>query len=242
MPPARPGAEPRLSPVHWPQAWRIIASRYPPIPLYESLTDDPAIWDALVRLEELTNPRVRDAVGQLALVAPGERVSGPGASFVMAAFTHVNPKGSRFSDGRYGVYYAAAALETALRETIHHFEIFAGDSADPPREEDMRVLVGRVSAEFHDLSTLEPARQAALLDPAHYGQSREFARPLRDQGANGIVYPSVRHAGGQCLAAFRPKAVGMPRQERHLRYRWNGQRVDRYFDYRLDRWIALPVP
>jgi hypothetical protein len=34
--------------VDWPQAWRIIASRYPPIRLFERLTDDPAIWDALL--------------------------------------------------------------------------------------------------------------------------------------------------------------------------------------------------
>jgi hypothetical protein len=64
-------------------------------------------------LEQLTNPRVRDEVGDIALVPPEERVSGPGASYVMAAFTHVNPKGSRFSDGSFGVYYVAAALETA---------------------------------------------------------------------------------------------------------------------------------
>ena len=31
----------------------------------------------------------------------------------MAAFTHLNPEGSRFSDGSYGVYYAAHTLATA---------------------------------------------------------------------------------------------------------------------------------
>ena len=85
--------------VGWPRAWRIIASRHPPIDLFERLTPDPAIWEALIALEELTNPRVRDEVGDIALVAPEDRVSGPGASYVMASFTHRNPKGSRFSDG-----------------------------------------------------------------------------------------------------------------------------------------------
>jgi hypothetical protein len=230
-----------LRAIQWQEAWRIIASRYPPIQLFESLTDDPAVWAALITLEELTNPRVRDEVGQLALVPPDERIAGPGASFVMAAFTHLNPKGSRFSNGSYGVYYAAADLQTALCETIHHFEKFARDAADPHREEDMRVLLGTAHAEFHDLAKLEEVERAKILDPDNYAASQIFAMSLRNQGSNGIVYPSVRNAGGTCIAAFRPKAVGIPLQERHVRYRWNGHRVDRYFDFSKDQWIDIPT-
>ena len=162
--------------VDWPQAWRVIASRYPPINLFERLTADPAVWDALIALEQLTNPRVRDEVGEIALVPPDERVSGPGASYVMAAFTHLNPKGSRFSDGSFGVYYAAAALETAIAETVFHFEAFARDSADPPRSEDMRVLVGTVAADFEDVAALPAAQRRAILDPDSYAASQAYAR------------------------------------------------------------------
>src|SRR3954468_16463878 len=49
----------RLACVH---AWRIIASRYPPNRLFERLTPDPRVWDVLIALEELTNPRARDEV------------------------------------------------------------------------------------------------------------------------------------------------------------------------------------
>jgi hypothetical protein len=225
--------------VDWPQVWRVIASRYPPINLFERLTTDTAIWDALMALEQLTNPRVRDEVGDIALVPPDERVSGPGASYVMAAFTHINPKGSRFSDGSFGVYYAAAALETAIAETVFHFEAFARDSADPPRSEDFRVLVGTVAAEFEDVTVLPDEEQRAILDPDSYTASQAYARQLRAAGANGVAYPSVRHEGGQCIGAFRPRAVGIPYQERHLKYRWNGERVGRYFDYARDEWIGL---
>src|SRR5271166_2034816 len=225
--------------VEWPQAWRIIASRYPPIDLFERLTADPAVWDTLIALEQLTNPRVRDEVGDIALVPPDERVSGPGASYVMAAFTHVNPKGSRLSDGSFGVYYAAAALETAIAETVCHFEAFARDSADPPRSEDFRVLVGTVAADFEDVAALPDEEQRVILDPDSYAASQAYARQLRAAGGNGVAYPSVRHAGGKCLGAFRPRAVGIPHQERHLKYRWNRERVDRYFDYARDAWIGL---
>jgi RES domain len=225
--------------VNWPQAWRVIASRYPPINLFERLTADPAVWDALIALEQLTNPRVRDEIGEIALVPPDERVSGPGASYLMAAFTHINPKGSRFSNGTFGVYYAAAAMETAIAETVFHFEAFARDSADPPRSEDMRVLVGTVAAEFENAAALPAAQRRAILDPESYAASQGYATQLRAAGANGIAYPSVRHAGGQCLGAFRPRAVGIPHQERHLKYRWSGERVDRFFDYSRDEWVDL---
>ena len=46
---------------------------------------DPAVWEALIAAEQLVNPRVRDDVGEIALVPPAERISGPGTSFVMAA-------------------------------------------------------------------------------------------------------------------------------------------------------------
>ena len=65
------------------------------------------------RLHFIGRPRIRDEVGQLQLVPPDERISGSGSTMVMAAFTHLNPEGSRFSDGRYGVYYAAHTLATA---------------------------------------------------------------------------------------------------------------------------------
>lgn len=231
-------AAPLPSRVRWERAWRIIASRYPPIQLFERLTDDPATWEMLAEIESLTNPRVRDAIGQIQLVAPDERVSGAGASWVMASFTHVNPNGSRFSDGSYGVYYAARELPTSIAETTYHMARFYAQTADPPHGEEMRVLCGRVDASYHDLRA-RPAFDA-FLDPEDYTAARLLGARLRAAGSNGVVYPSVRAAGGQCLGAFRPKAVGIPRQERHLRYHWDGARIDRYFDYSTDCWVELP--
>jgi len=226
--------------VDWPQAWRIIASRYPPIDAFERFLDDPAAHDALIQLEMLVNPRLRNEIGQIALVPVEHRVFGPGAGYVMASFTHINPKGSRFSDGFFGIYYTASDLRTALAETIYHFEAYASDSADPPRSEDMRVLAGAINYEFDDVLELPAADQSAILNADDYGRSRAYAAALRNSGSPGIVYPSVRNPAGSCVAAFRPNTVGLPVQERHLRYRWNGASVDRYFDYKEDRWVQWP--
>ncbi len=178
-------------------------------------------------------------VGEIRLVPLEERISGPGASFVMASFTHLNPTGSRFSDGSYGVYYAARALRTAIRETAYHFGRYAAAGGDGPRYESMRVLVGRIDNRFADVASLPAALRAKILAPESYADSQPFGAALRAAGSNGVVYASVRDAGGQCVGAFRPRAVGIPVQARHLRYHWDGARVARYFDYERDEWISL---
>jgi hypothetical protein len=235
--PTLTGAPPERR-VRWPAGHRILPSRFPPIQLFERLSDDPAEWEILAEIESLTNPRVRDEIGEIRLVPAAERVSGPGASWVMASFTHVNRRGSRFSDGSYGVYYAARELATAIAETVYHLGRFYAATSDPPHAEDMRVLSGRIDARFHDLRGAAE-RFVACLDPSDYGAGQALGKRLRAAGSNGVAYPSVRRAGGQCLGAFRPKAVGIPVQGRHLRYHWDGARISRYFDYAEERWVAL---
>jgi hypothetical protein len=51
-----------------------------------------------------------------------------------------------------------------------------------------------------------------------------------------------RRSGNQGNPNLRPKAVGRPIQARHLQYFWDGRRISRYFDYALDRWVALEPP
>ena len=67
----------------------------------------------------------------------------------------------------------------------------------------------------------------------------KLEQKLRAAGVNGIVYPSVRHAGGQCVAAFRPKAVGVPVPGPAIKYHFDGTRVARWFDYAREAWVPL---
>lgn len=226
---------PRQTRVRWARAYRVINSRYPPIDVFERVAD-PSDWDTLLALEALTNPRVRDEAGEIRLVPPEERVSGPGASWVMAAFTHVG-RPSRFSDGSYGVYYAARELETAIMETAFHMGRFLASTREPRGTEmQLRVLVSaRVDASFHDVRR----GYAELHEPSDYAPAQAFARALRKQGANGIVYRSVRHAGYACLAVFRPKAIPRPRQGAHLAYHFDGTRIDRWIRLGEENWTAI---
>jgi hypothetical protein len=225
----------RTARVRWAEAFRAINSRYPPVDVFEHIAD-PGDWDTLLRIEEMTNPRVREAAGEIARVPVGERPSGPGASWIMAAFTHLGWP-SRFSDGSYGVYYAARALETAVRETAYHFGRFLAATAEPRGTEvEIRVLISKgVEQRFHDVRTGHPE----LYLPDDYHPSQAFAAPLVASGSNGLIYNSVRHENGTCLAVFRPKAIPCPKQGPHLRYHFDGHRIDRWFRIGEKKWRAL---
>ena len=80
------------APRAWRNAVRIIPSVFPPIDLFERVAR-PEHLDAVHAIESAFNPRLRDAVGDLSLVPRDERIVGPGAGYIMAAFTHVSPDG-----------------------------------------------------------------------------------------------------------------------------------------------------
>ena len=101
---------PPLRRVRWSRTYRIIPSRYPPVQLFERIGDSED-WEALAEVESLTNDRIRQEIGEISLVPQGERVSGAGASWVMAPFTHLGHP-TRFSDGTHGVYYCARHANT----------------------------------------------------------------------------------------------------------------------------------
>ena len=222
--------------VSWRPSYRLIASRYPVVGLYDRVAD-PADLEVVFAIEQLANPRIRDQVGELALVAPAERVTGPGATPVMAAFTHLNPEGSRFSDGSYGVYYAAHSLETAVAEVSHHRAIFLRRTDEPAIDIDLRLVTASVEAELHDL--IEPGiaandstRFATVLDPDHYGPSQGLGQRLREAGSWGIRYPSVRHAGGECVGILRPRALRHAKAASHLALHWDGARITHWYEKR----------
>jgi hypothetical protein len=220
--------------VLWRRTYRIIMARYPPVALFERIAD-PADWEALLEVESLTNDRIRDEIGDISLVAAEDRVSGPGASWVMGAFTHIGWP-SRFSDGSYGVYYTARTRDCAVAETAHHSGLFFAATGEPPCELDMRVLVAGIDALLHDVRGTA-RRFDPLYDRDDYTASQAFGRELRAAGSSGIVYRSVRHTAGECVAAFRPRVVrSLPRGDTYLLYHWGGERIDRYYDYAAGRW------
>ncbi|MFV2057307.1 MAG: RES family NAD+ phosphorylase [Thiohalomonadales bacterium] len=213
---------PPITELDWPQQYRIIPSEYPPINFFEHLVD-PELMDELYYIESLTNDRLRDEVGDIALIPAEDRITGPGTSPVMAAFTHVSlDRPSRFSDGSHGVYYASKTQETAIAETKYHRARFLAYTFEDAGEVSMRVYMGKVIKPMHDV-------RGDRYERVHYANdwapSQIVGREMKTINSWGIVYRSVRNSGGECIAALRPPTVTIPRQGAHLSYVWDGTRI-----------------
>ncbi len=207
----------------WKPCYRIIPSRFPPINLFERVVE-PGDLDVAYALESLTNPRVRQEVGALNLVPHDERISGSGTGYIMAAFTHLNPNGSRFSDGTYGVYYTGDALETVIAETVFHNVKYLQESNEPPQDLDMRVVLADLDANLWDVRGPEFSSLHDP-DPATYGAGQAISRKAKAAGSDGILYRSTRRASGECAAVLRPKTLSNARQSKHLMYPWDGKTI-----------------
>lgn len=223
-----------LREVVWRPCYRVIPSRFPPVDLFERIAP-PEDWDALIELESLTNDRLRDEIGEIRLVAPEDRIVGPGSHFVMAAFTHFSPYGGRFHDGTFGAYYAARDRDTAIAETIWRRAQFLARTSEPPMHLDMRLLEADLAGELHDLRGLAPVLPE-VYDAEDYRASQAIGRELRSRGSGGIAYDSVRSPGGECAAVFRPRLLSRCRESRHLTYYWDGKRIAHVYEKKPYRW------
>jgi len=203
----------------WRPSHRLVPSRFPPVSLFDRVAR-PEDLDAVFEVEAMTNDRVRDEMGDIALVPPHERISGPGTTPIMAAFTHLNPEGSRFSDGSFGVYYCAQELDTALAEVRYHQTRFLRRTNEGPLRLELRLYLADLDARLADARKV-----AACHRPDDYGPSQAVGSAVRAAGRDGVLYRSVRHAGGTCAAVFRPKLLSHCRQSRHYAFHFDGNRV-----------------
>jgi RES domain-containing protein len=229
---------PPVCDIEWPICHRIIRTIYPPVWLFEDIAD-PADWDLIASAEAKTNPRVRDQVGDLTLVPVERRLVGSTASLAMSAFTHASrDRPGRFSDGSYGVWYCGDRFEVALMETAHHFERFMCNTNEPAGDAQYRELTAAIAGSLHDL---RPGGFSECLNPDSWKAAQILAADLRQNGSNGIVYPSVRWPAGEAAGIFWPDLIRLPiNQARTLQYHWDGSRMTRYFVIGEDDWYELP--
>lgn len=232
--------------LEWQPCHRLVASRFPTVGLYDPIAR-PEDLDVVFAIEALTNPRLRQELGALSLVAVANRVSGPGATLIMAAFTHLNPEGSRFSDGSYGVYYAAATLDTAIAEVSHHRARFLARTAEPAIDIDLRWLKADLRTPAHDIRAGTRPRAAAaklreVYHPDRYGASQALGRSLRQSSSPALAFDSVRHPGGQCVAVFAPRVLSKARAAGHLGLHWNGRAISHWFEKREPQALARAWP
>ena len=207
------------------QGYRLINSKYPPIHLFDDVATADE-FETLYALQALTNPRLQNELGNLNLVPPAERPFGIcGCSYALAPFTHVNPDGSRFSDGQQGMLYIADSVDTAIKEVSHHQQHYwqnvEGLSYD-------RLVMRSLHCEF-DADSMADASILPISDPIYdsdsYVAARAFAETLRKLNAVGLEYHSVRNPGSICWGLFTPRTVKSIKQAAHFEMIWDGQKI-----------------
>jgi len=176
------------------------------------LTDNVADLRALFELEGATNDRLLGEAGLLPGITLRELVFGLSYSHIVnAAFTHPNPAGSRFNGPERGAWYAAFARTTSELEVAYHRSKELQEINWQESETFTYVdFLADFRGQFRDIRNDRRFRNC--LDPDSYSTSQRLATRLLEQGSAGIVYPSVRHKAGTCMACFRPALVNNVRK------------------------------
>ncbi|WP_121120147.1 RES family NAD+ phosphorylase [Croceibacterium ferulae] len=178
----------------------------------------------LAEIEGATSGRlISEARGRVALNA-AELVHGvPHARFINASFAYARPRQpNRFSPADRGAWYAALDVATCVAEVGHHLTRALADAGDFHAVVDYGEMLASMAGLFVDLRQV--ADHGALHpDPAiGYPAGNAVAAATRAAGHNGIIYPSVRHAGGTCIAALWPNVVQSVMQGSMVRLTWSG--------------------
>ena len=176
------------------------------------LSHDPNELQALFELEGATNDRLLGEAGLLPGISVRELVFGiPYAHIINAAFTQANPVGSCFNGWARGAWYAGFERATSEREVAYHkAKELQEVHWEEPESFSYVDFLADFRGEFPDIRG--DKRFEDCLDKNCYQASQRLASELLDEGSAGVVYPSVRHKGGICIACFRPALVSNVRK------------------------------
>jgi hypothetical protein len=215
-----------LSPVNSSEiirSYRLINSKFPPIALFDDVASADE-FDILYEIQALTNPRLQNEIGRLNLIPRSEIPFGiTGCSYATAPFTHVNPDGSRFSDGSFGILYLADSVETAVAEVRHHQEAYWSRVQSLNYE---RFVFRSLVCQFDEAGGLDATAlplSHPIYAPDDYTFSRVLGADVKKAKAPALRYHSVRSPGNTCWALTTPRNVTSIVQSCHYEMVWNNQ-------------------
>jgi hypothetical protein len=202
---------------------RLIPSRHLPggDSVLVAIAEDDDHLHAIFELDAATNDRVLAERQRLPGIGVEELVFGvPHAAVINASFCHPHPLGSRFNSPDRGAWYAAFEIDTSHAEVAFHKTVQLAEVGRFHDSVTYDDYLADFSATFHDLRRTRGFRSS--LDPDSYVDSQALAEQLLAAESLGVIYPSVRRAGGSCVACFRPALVGNVRRGRTYRFTWDG--------------------
>lgn len=206
-------------------AYRLIPSKYPPRSLFDDVANHDE-FEVLFAIQALTNPRIRNELGNLNRVPVSERPYGiRGCNYAVGPFVHLNPAGSRFSKGDFGVYYAAEDVPTAIAETRYHQQnYFSGVVGLKFDRLSMRCLKTQFSANLRDIRG-DSYKTVDWYSKNNYAAAQELGASVKLNNDAGITYYSVRQENKSCYALFSPAVIKDVIQTTHYEYIWDGEKI-----------------
>ena len=191
---------------------RLIPSAYDKETVLNRLTTDSDQLAALLELEGATNERLLGEAGLLPRITVRELVLGLSYSHIVnAAFTHPKPLGSRFNGPERGAWYWGFSLETAGIESRFISRKKNGKSTGKRRKHFFMLISWQISEGNFTIFVTIPVLPNVWIRTAMQ-PLKSWRGELLDKGSAGVVYPSVRHSGGTCIACFRPALVNNVRK------------------------------
>lgn len=189
------------------------------------LADDADELELLAEIEGATSSRLIAEQRGFGGLPADELVHGvPHARFINASFAYARPRApNRFNPANRGAWYAALDAETCIAEVGHHLTQALAEAGDFNAVVEYGEMIASMSGVFIDLRAF-PDHPSLDPDTAKgYPAGNALAAQARGEGHNGIIYPSVRHAGGTCIAALWPNVVQSVVQGAMHRLTWSGK-------------------
>lgn len=197
------------------ETFRLIPSRFPPVSVYEGLAANDRI-DALVEVENLTNPRLQSQARIAKAAGEDPSTSARLQNWNLAPFAYGNPEGSTFFDQERPCMEVATDRQTALAISVARRQRFLKRTSEAPIGLDMRMFKTPVEGRFIDLRGLEANEVQS--------RARELGKLVGDN-VDGVIFRPFERQTATAISVLNGGALKPTLQTVHYRYQWNGERI-----------------
>lgn len=205
--------------------------------LFDDLSDAPADWALAQHVEDEVKPPTYHSATPI-IHRPFEDAHWFNA--ITWPFQHWNQ--SRYSDGKFGVWYGAESVETTVHETVYHWvKGFLADAGFEKMQVQIERKVYQVQCDAA-LLDIRPfcAKYPSLMHTNDYSDNQSLGARLNKEGHPGLICTSVRRSEGHNFVILNPNVLSAPRHYCQLAYRLENGRV--LISKEVDKnWFALDV-
>lgn len=197
------------------ETFRLIPSRFPPVSVYEGLVANDRM-DALVDIENLTNPRLQSQARIASMENKDPKTSARLQNWNLAPFAYGHPEGSIFFDADRPCLEVAADRQTALAISVAKRQRFLACTSEGPIGLDMRMFKTPLSGRFVDLRHLSAEKVRDI--------GRDFGKSI-EADVDGVLFHSIERPSATAISVLNGSILEQTLQAVHYRYQWNGERI-----------------